>query len=83
VKWEYKCATFVFNKNADLQEKLNELGLQGYELVSIETIWLDDIAFYSADCIFKREKPRPAGLITTDGLAYAVLAPRHTEEEEA
>jgi hypothetical protein len=82
MKWEYKCATFVFNKNADLQEKLNELGLRGYELVSIETIWLDDIAFYSSDCIFKRQRPGPRAM-TKDGLAYAVLAPRHTEEEEA
>lgn len=38
MKWEYKHTTIVFRSNRDLNEKLNELGSDGWETVSIDTV---------------------------------------------
>jgi hypothetical protein len=54
MKWEYRVVSFIFQDEEQLETRLNEHGQDGWDLVNIETAWLDDIRATSTRCIFKR-----------------------------
>lgn len=55
-KWEYLIYGIVTKTASELQNDLDRLGQQGWELVTTQ---LGGLSNYSSGCIFKREVPAP------------------------